>query len=109
MKIFIPDGRSATHPYTKWQKSRPIPIPELKHCDPSERHLRTKHFLGLTSHTNWLFNCPESNAASLVLDYECSELGLLSFKQVSKYLFANKVKELQMKEKINPQITSRSQ
>ena len=24
----------ATHPYTKWQKSRPIPIPELKNCDP---------------------------------------------------------------------------
>ena len=30
----------------------------------------------LASHTNWLFNCPVSNAASLVLDYECSELGL---------------------------------
>ena len=37
----------ATHPYTKWQKSRPIPIPELKNCDPSERHLRTRHFLGV--------------------------------------------------------------
>ena len=36
-----------THPYTKWQKSRPIPIPELKNCDPSERHLRTRHFLGV--------------------------------------------------------------
>ena len=33
----------ATHPYTKWQKSRPIPIPELKNCDPSKRHLRTRH------------------------------------------------------------------
>ena len=29
----------------------------------------------LASHTNWLFNCPVSNAASLALDYECSELG----------------------------------
>ena len=37
----------ATHPYTKWQKSRPIAIPELKSCDPSERHLRTSHFLGV--------------------------------------------------------------
>ena len=37
----------ATHPYTKWQKSRPIRIPELKNCDPSERHLRTRHFLGV--------------------------------------------------------------
>ena len=37
----------ATHPYTKWQKSKPIPIPELKNCDPSERHLRTRHFLGV--------------------------------------------------------------
>ena len=37
----------ATHPYTKWQKSRPIPIPELKNCDPSERHIRTRHFLGV--------------------------------------------------------------
>ena len=37
----------ATHPYTKWQKSRPIPIPELNNCDPSERHLRTRHFLGV--------------------------------------------------------------
>ena len=35
----------ATHPYTKWQKSIPIPIPELKNCDPSERHLRTRDFL----------------------------------------------------------------
>ena len=34
----------ATHTYTKWQKSKPIPIPELKNCDPSER---TRHFLGL--------------------------------------------------------------
>ena len=33
------------HPYTKWQKSRPIPIRELKNCEPSERHLRTRHFL----------------------------------------------------------------
>ena len=32
----------------------------------------------LASHTNWLFNCPVSNAASLVLDYECSELGFNS-------------------------------
>ena len=31
--------------YTWWQKSRPIPIPELKNCDPSERHLRTRYFL----------------------------------------------------------------
>ena len=37
----------ATPPYTKWQKSRPIPIPELKNCDPSERHIRTRHFLGV--------------------------------------------------------------
>ena len=37
----------ATHLYTKWQKSRPIPIPEIKNCDPSERHLRTRHFLGV--------------------------------------------------------------
>ena len=37
----------AIHPYTKWQKSRPIPIPELKNCDPSEQHLRTRHFLGV--------------------------------------------------------------
>ena len=37
----------ATHPYTKWQKSRPIAILELKSCDPSERHLRTSHFLGV--------------------------------------------------------------
>ena len=29
----------ATHPHTKWQKSRPMPIPELKTCYPSERHL----------------------------------------------------------------------
>ena len=29
----------------------------------------------LASHTNWLFNCLVSNAASLALDYECSELG----------------------------------
>ena len=36
-----------THPYTKWLKSRPIPIPELKNCDPSERHHRTRHFLGV--------------------------------------------------------------
>ena len=36
-----------THPYTKWQKSRPILIPELKNCDPSEQHLRTRHFLGV--------------------------------------------------------------
>ena len=27
--------------------------------------------LRLVSHTNWLFNCPVSNAASLVLDNEC--------------------------------------
>ena len=37
----------ATHPYTKWQKSRLIRIPELKNCDPSEQHLRTRHFLGV--------------------------------------------------------------
>ena len=37
----------ATHPYTKWQKTGPIPIPELKNFDPSERHLRTRHFLGV--------------------------------------------------------------
>ena len=37
----------ATHPYTKWQKSRPIPIPEMKNCDPSERRTRTRHFLGV--------------------------------------------------------------
>ena len=37
----------ATHPYTKWQKLKPIPIPELKNCDPSEWHLRTRHFLGV--------------------------------------------------------------
>ena len=37
----------ATHPYTKWQKSRPIPIPELKNYYPSERHLRTRRFLGV--------------------------------------------------------------
>ena len=36
-----------TYPYTKWQKSRPIPIPELKNCNPSERHLCTRHFLGV--------------------------------------------------------------
>ena len=35
----------ATHPYTKWQKSRLIPIPELKNCDPSERHIRMVHSL----------------------------------------------------------------
>ena len=40
-------AKIATHPYTKWQKSRPIPIPELKNCDPSERHPRTRHFLGV--------------------------------------------------------------
>ena len=34
--------------------------------------------LRLVSHTNWLFNCPVSNAASLVLDNECSELGFNS-------------------------------
>ena len=39
----------ATHPYNKWQKSRPIPIPEFENCDPSERHLRTMHFLGVKS------------------------------------------------------------
>ena len=33
--------------YTKWQKLRPIPIPESKNCDPSERHPRTRHFLGV--------------------------------------------------------------
>ena len=38
-------AETAIHPYTKWQKSRPIPIHELKNCDPSERHLRTRHFL----------------------------------------------------------------
>ena len=32
----------------------------------------------LASHTNWLLSCPVSNAASLVLDYECSELGFNS-------------------------------
>ena len=32
----------------------------------------------LASHTDWIFNCPVSNAASLVLDYECSELGFNS-------------------------------
>ena len=37
----------ATHPYTNWQKSRPIPIPELKNCDPSEWPLPTRHFLGV--------------------------------------------------------------
>ena len=37
----------ATHPYTKWQKLRHIPIPELKTLDLPERHLRTKHFLGV--------------------------------------------------------------
>ena len=58
MPMFIPELENlylslylmteiATHPYTKWQKSRPIPIPELKNCDPSERHLRTRHFLGV--------------------------------------------------------------
>ena len=37
----------AIHP-TKWQKSRPILMPELKNCDPSsERHFRTRHFLGV--------------------------------------------------------------
>ena len=36
-----------THLYTWVQKLRPIPIPELKNCDPSERHLRTRHFLGV--------------------------------------------------------------
>ena len=58
MPVIIPEFESlylslylmaeiATHPYTKWQKSRPIPIPELKDWDPSERHLRTRHFLGV--------------------------------------------------------------
>ena len=37
----------ATHPYTKWQKSKPIPIPELKNCDTSEQHLHTGNFLGV--------------------------------------------------------------
>ena len=52
-----------THPYTKWQKSGPMPIPELKNCDPSERHLCTRHFLGVnppgdtTSH----FRCPSAD------------------------------------------------
>ena len=40
-------AENATHRYTKWHKSRPIPIPELKNCDPSERHLRARHFLGV--------------------------------------------------------------
>ena len=40
-------AKIATHPYTKGQKSRPIPIPELKNCNPSEWHLRTRHFLGV--------------------------------------------------------------
>ena len=39
----------ATHSYTKWQKFKPIPIPELKNCDPFEQHLCTKHFLGANS------------------------------------------------------------
>ena len=37
----------ATQPCTKWQKSRPIHIPELKNLDPSEGHLHTRHFLGV--------------------------------------------------------------
>ena len=37
-----------THPYTKWQKSRSIPIPDLKNCDPSEWHLDPyQAFLGI--------------------------------------------------------------
>ena len=59
MPIIIPESENlyvslyliveiATHLYTKWQKSRPIPIPELKNCDPAERHLCTRHFLGVT-------------------------------------------------------------
>ena len=32
----------------------------------------------LVSHKNWLLSWPVSNAASLVLDYECSELGFNS-------------------------------
>ena len=54
MPIIIPEFENlylmaeiATHSYTKWQKSRPIPIPDLKNCDPSKRHLRTRHFLGV--------------------------------------------------------------
>ena len=56
--IFIPElenlylflylmAEIATHPYTKWQKSRLIPVLELKNCDPSERHLRTRYILGV--------------------------------------------------------------
>ena len=67
MPIIIPECKNlylslylmeeiATHPYTKWQKLRPIPIPELKNCDQSERHLSTKHFFGVNSLGNMIFS-----------------------------------------------------
>ena len=67
MPIIIPEFKNmylslymmteiATHPHAKWQKSRPIPIPELKNCDPSERHLRTRHFLGVNPRANRIWS-----------------------------------------------------
>ena len=53
----------ATHPYTKWQKSRPIPIPELKNYDPSKRHLHTRRFLGVN---------PLGNGPAYYLVIKCS-------------------------------------
>ena len=70
-----------THPYTKWQKSRPIPIPELKNCDPPKRHLRTRHFLGVNppgtawEQTRW---CSE-------LSWECC-WRMLDLKENEKFI-----------------------